>query len=516
MKIDNNKSILNKKDTFFILLLIFLAPLFLLLFSSTTSPMYNASYGNDSAYFMMTGRQVLYGDIPYLDFFDMKGPMIFFINALGLSIYDERIGIFILQCIFFVFTSILMYILGRLFSSSKKSLVGVLLGMLILSITFSGGNFTEEYSLPFVLLPLILCCYHLNQGAIEHPPTICLIYGICFGLLVMTRLTNAAIIMGIVLFYVIYLLNNKKIANLLKNAFMFLAGMIIAFIPFIIYFCANNAFEEMIRGTFVLPYLYSQNGVSVRSSADWFKVILKLSPAIFSLAVSLFLWVKNNKKWAALVFLCSLFTIICFIQGEGYTHYFGMTVPIFLLAFHLLINKSNFRLVKKSKVAPPKSNFRETTTKRSAKTVICTVLIAVSCLGFVMAYAGYYNLLNLEYLVSSYSNREESRLALNEYKQQAAVIPDDERDSVWGYNTPSSWFCVTKISPCQRYSAFQYHFSYLDPSIDKEINTFLASEPPKWILSKEYYINLVPQLKSTLKNYEPVSEVNEYILFKQK
>ncbi len=38
----------------------------------------------DGGFFLYAGSQILSGKIPYVDFWDSKGPAIFYINALGL------------------------------------------------------------------------------------------------------------------------------------------------------------------------------------------------------------------------------------------------------------------------------------------------------------------------------------------------------------------------------------------------------------------------------------------------
>lgn len=55
---------------------------FLLFASPYTTPL-NPYYGYDSAVFMVLGKGVAAGKLPYLDLYDNKGPMIFYINALG-------------------------------------------------------------------------------------------------------------------------------------------------------------------------------------------------------------------------------------------------------------------------------------------------------------------------------------------------------------------------------------------------------------------------------------------------
>ena len=86
---------IRKKDREYLAVTAVISVLFLLFAYESTSPLYPYIHGLDSSFFMMTGRMVADGKVPYLDFFDMKGPMIFFIEGLGQRLIDGKTGIFL-------------------------------------------------------------------------------------------------------------------------------------------------------------------------------------------------------------------------------------------------------------------------------------------------------------------------------------------------------------------------------------------------------------------------------------
>lgn len=88
-------SVIRKKDWKYLGITAVVSVLFLLLAYESTSPLYPYVHGLDSSFFMMTGRMVADGKVPYLDFFDMKGPIIFFIEGLGQWLIDGKMGIFL-------------------------------------------------------------------------------------------------------------------------------------------------------------------------------------------------------------------------------------------------------------------------------------------------------------------------------------------------------------------------------------------------------------------------------------
>ena len=64
----------------FFLLLSSASFVFLAVFSFYTSPFSNCDNGYDSAFFSLVGHGMTKGYLPYRDFFDMKGPFLFFIE----------------------------------------------------------------------------------------------------------------------------------------------------------------------------------------------------------------------------------------------------------------------------------------------------------------------------------------------------------------------------------------------------------------------------------------------------
>ena len=75
----------------------------------STSPLHKNSYGIDSPIFMNMGKGILNGDIPYRDLFDHKGPLIFYIDALGWKLFGNTLGIFIIEVIFMTVDMFFIY-----------------------------------------------------------------------------------------------------------------------------------------------------------------------------------------------------------------------------------------------------------------------------------------------------------------------------------------------------------------------------------------------------------------------
>ena len=132
------------------------AAAFMLAFSLWTSPINKNWYGCDASFFTLVGRGMLAGKVPYRDFYDLKGPYFFFIEALGQLISRGHVGIYALQTVALFSSLVLIYKFARLYIPHKKAL-GVIVFFLLAYISLLwGGNCLEEFPLPLNLLAVYL------------------------------------------------------------------------------------------------------------------------------------------------------------------------------------------------------------------------------------------------------------------------------------------------------------------------------------------------------------------------
>ena len=88
------------KNIWFLFTIIFFITVLLLIFSTSTSPLYPNEYGYDSAFFRFIGKSILNGKTVYKDIWDHKGPVFYFIQTIGAlhGTQNEKISfIFIMQ-----------------------------------------------------------------------------------------------------------------------------------------------------------------------------------------------------------------------------------------------------------------------------------------------------------------------------------------------------------------------------------------------------------------------------------
>ena len=176
------------------------ATFFVLLFSDTTSPLFECSYSPDSSFYMLLGKSVIMGKFPYLEIWEMKGPAIFYIEALGYWLTYSKTGVCLLQILFMWMTFYLICKIYELEFSHWTALVLALFSSLSLIVNYQGGNFIEEYTLPLLGLSTYLMfkwtLFTKRDDVPWHNPKYSIVYGFVLGFSLMTRLTDALGICG--------------------------------------------------------------------------------------------------------------------------------------------------------------------------------------------------------------------------------------------------------------------------------------------------------------------------------
>ncbi|MBQ9141682.1 MAG: glycosyltransferase family 39 protein, partial [Lachnospiraceae bacterium] len=245
----------NERKVMFGICFIFIIAM--LIGSAYTSPLYPTNYGYDSAIFMLIGKAMVNGKTVYVDMFDHKGPILYFIEALGYYL-GGRTGIWILQCIFGLVTIFFTYATWKLIYNKQQGLrmndwlVVLVSGYSIFFYTFASGNLSEEYSLPFIAG----CIYGFVkyviriEKEIKHSWIYAVFYGASIAILVLIRMNNAVAVCAGVLVIAVYLIYKKEYKNLLYNILGGMLGCSLILVPVIIYFLSKNALDDMIYATF--------------------------------------------------------------------------------------------------------------------------------------------------------------------------------------------------------------------------------------------------------------------------
>lgn len=301
------------------------------LFLSIDSYLYANNNHYDSAIFFMCGKALINGYIPYEEFADSKGLLLWFIYGIAYLIdHYSYIGVYWLLCLFYWITFWLDYKIARLWLSQSYSI----LASLTMAIPLWYWNFyvetkAEHFCLPFITYTLyqffliIKQRYKyklINKGF--------LFIGIGWVCVLMIKWSIAIMMFGLLISIGAYTFKVHILKNYIINLLM---GIIFAAIPFVIYFNITQSWQAMIQEYFIntLSSVNAPLKETIQSYIDeWIKLFTtkRVIYVIYILPL-LLLWNKKNWFITSLPFLSALFFIALSIRHAFFGHYISAVSP---------------------------------------------------------------------------------------------------------------------------------------------------------------------------------------------
>lgn len=471
---------------------------FLAIMSASTSPLFVDYCDGDSSIFMLIGKAISMGKNVYTDYFDHKGPILFYLNALGFYMTGSKTGVFIIQCIFLSLTAIFMYKTARIFAKTFASVICVIVTILAFASTISDGNLSEEYCMLFCMIPIYLSIKHITKNPdAPHPKRYMFVYGVCFAACAFIRINNGIMIGGIVLVTLVTDFISENIKEAFLNVLMFILGILAAAVPICLFFLIKGTLSDMIFATFTFNFMYASEGSAEKNSGAMSELLLWVLPVLVIIFISTVFSKRLGAKVASLITTISVFALIPILLGFSYTHYYTTLIPLIVIYSAVFFFLAGKRI---------------------------TFWSVILCIVMILPLSGYFK--SLPQNISHYAQKayEQNKALPNKdsrskiYKSVTALskhIPDDERNSVFGYDLSSAWFLQADIMPCYRLFTLQESWSSCYPTFGREINQMMIDTPPKWLIVHNIDIIQSRQLRNIINtDYTLIAEYDYDLLFK--
>jgi hypothetical protein len=301
--------------------------------------------GRDSGMYAYVASHLLDGKTPYVTAWEHKPPMIFFIDAAGLWMGGgTRWGIWAMEFLFLLGASLAGFHALRRNFGTAPAVFGSLIWLSGLSLVLEGGNFTEEYSLLFSFVSLLLFGMLLQRPASLW---IHALLGLAFGCSFMTRPNNAGVQVAIVLVEVLLVaLKQRPLGQTLRGLIAAGIGFLVPVIAAAAYFASRNAFQAMLDAGFIYNLSY---GGQVNFAGAFVSGILNLG---FAAGVALVgmgvafnnLLTKFRSRtveplmlWLGIDFVIEV--ALSGLSGLNYPHYFMSWLPWMAVASSLLFRR---------------------------------------------------------------------------------------------------------------------------------------------------------------------------------
>lgn len=333
--------------------------------ASKSSPLYRFNDWWDANAFMSVGKSWLAGIIPYRDLFEQKGPVLYLIYAIGSIISRTSfIGIYFLEIISLTVSLIFVNKIIKLFI---EDIHYRFLGIIIFAFstiflkTFGHGGSAEEFTMPLFMISLYYFTNYLKSNNYHLAKRIVFGNGFIAGIVLWIKysLLGFWFIFAASLFF-IYLFN-KKYKEAILSSLIFLSGMVVASIPWLIYFSSVNALDDLIN----VYFLVNMNAYASNYNI-FLKILIAFGLSIYNLLKNpvyflfifipvIILFIKKidwGKRYANLILsVAILFTGLGTYIGGTFYFYYGYILTSFniigvILLLHF-IKKGKFKINRK-------------------------------------------------------------------------------------------------------------------------------------------------------------------------
>ena len=471
----------------------------------------------DSGVFMYVGWRFLRGDIPYRDVWDHKPPLIYFIDALGLTLTPDSLwGVWLLQCVFIFFTFFLLYKLLDEEFGTPAALGGTIAFATGLLTILARGNVTEEYPLLFQVLCFLIFVRAYRQ---DFPIRTSFWIGILGALAFLFKQTTIGvwIVFAIILFAVRIYQRRLPLQDLLAH----LTGWLIPILIVSLYFASQNALIDFWEQAFLYNFTYIGKHEGIRRLIPVFAKgflylqngwLLQLTIVGWFTGLA-YIWHKLKNSFAEIHPLILIAVIdlpievaLITISGRSILHYYLTPLPVMAILTGTLIYGIPILI----------ENVKSTSIQRIKKWLRALLLavIAVAQVGQVRYYPEYVRAV-----------RENDRVAVIDYIRENT----EEDDKVLIIGAESAVNFLARREAPTRY-VYQYPLALLGrrPMFEEYFNQFLGDKPVLIIdtrgrtqLTEKLYTPL--QKRSQIvrdgvqylgENYEQVAQFGEWFVYR--
>ncbi len=237
----------NTKSKYILALWSLLSAIVIMTVCSRSSFLYAFNLWDDANSYFTVGKCIFRGYVPYRDLFDQKGIMLYFIYGLASLISPTTfIGVYFMEIIAAFFSLLAIFKVYQLFLKTDimPYFITPVTGAVIYSShDFWWGGSAEEFLFPFLMWGLYLTLNHFRN---RYPEPMdyrtVLVGGLLSGCVLNIKFSSLGFYFGWMAFvFLADLFGSKAVKKAFASCFVFLGGMGIATIPWIIYFGVNHA-----------------------------------------------------------------------------------------------------------------------------------------------------------------------------------------------------------------------------------------------------------------------------------
>ena len=283
---------------------------------------------DDSAVFFTSGKALMNGMTPYVDFADSKGPLLWLIYGIGylISHYDYT-GVFWLSWIAYSITFAFIFRISRIFLDDNKLsfIASVAMIMFVFYPWFHYEVKSEDWCQPFVAASIYYACRMIYKDKTRKSDInkAFFIFGLSFSACLLIKFSVAAMLSSVYIYMVFHELKNHR--NIVISTILSITGTLVLALPFVFFLMAVGAFGAFIDEYFINTLMTIDNSQYHTNYIHELLYHIGRADRIFYFIVSLFgcfgLWFIKRKALCFPIFVLCIFWALSSRHAD--THYFN-------------------------------------------------------------------------------------------------------------------------------------------------------------------------------------------------
>jgi len=334
---------MNRKGYWYIGFFLFVVSALLITAFSACSPLYPLNPWDDANCFLMLGRSLLEGRLPYRDIFDQKGPGVYLIQAMGDAVgVRPFFGFYLIEIaalweyLWFAFLTMMLFVNRQ---GKEQPILAILLTCLLgfaytTSDFFYYGNTVEELGLPWIMLTFYALLRYAKQHILPSH-TMAIVMGVGIGIIFWSKFTVLSPFVGALIAMLIICIRNKQMTDFWRTVGNALIGFIGVTIIVLAIFIHIGGLADMFDGYFGYN-LFRYHAVGAEDGGDDMRIYpLRLVAWVVLSAIPLI--PRPINKDVRLIVTCSFATtLILFAITTVYIYYFILCFAFFPLLFYYI------------------------------------------------------------------------------------------------------------------------------------------------------------------------------------
>lgn len=301
---------------------------------SKSSPLFVLNDWMDANIFFTMGKSMFQGKVLYRDVFDHKGPVLYLLYGIGwLMDHTGFAGVLVLEILAFaIFLRFSLHTVACLVQKQLHPAWAVLPAVAVTaSRAFSHGGSAEEFLLPF-LAAALFALVKQEQATRPMPLRSVLLQGFLAGCALWLKYTVLGFyLVWVAVLAVSYARRNRWLV-LGQSCIVYLAGMALATLPWVLYFGLHGALGDWFDAYFYDNlFLYSGSGGGWRALAQhlWWAVRDALPGTVLVVLFLLWALFTRHRRVGGAVCLLAAGLALTSLQG-GYLVYYGLVLAVFV------------------------------------------------------------------------------------------------------------------------------------------------------------------------------------------